>query len=573
MTPRQWGVWAALLIGLPWLLLWPAPLVWPSHLLSGPDEEAVQHLWGLWAAVQAGDVVSVTTDRISWPTGFSFVLIDPGNLPVFALGDAIAGPAAGYNLVLLAGISLMGVAGALGAAAAGGDGRARLVATVAAMASPALLSNAAEGITESFSVGWCGVAVSALLLHLRDGGWRWGALSATAIAGAVWGGPYNALWVALLCGAVGLARLREARRTVPVGLVGALLAAPVLVAAAAERVDGLPGTASRQAWIRPLLDPTVWRGGNLAGADLLDPWLPAPLTDGYAADGHSAYLGVVVLLLAIAAVAADKRRWPWLAGAAAFVVLSFGLVLAVRGVYVTVGGGVLLAPVGFLAQVCPPLLRFTRWYRAAAVAALLLAPLVGLAGSRRPGWVIVALIMDACWLAPRAWPVRTFDARPSPVWAAMPDPGAVAELPPVQWAFVPEGGVRDQNLLEQTWHGRASSGTFFNLSGGAASSGELAAMMDTALGKGPAGVAPQRLAGLGYRYVVVDRTRFKGDLSESSLAASLGAPLLRDARYLVFRLPDAKEKIEARFPPWRSPVPPSGPPPRQGQAGPGGHHQ
>lgn len=574
MTPRQAVALAVALVALPWLLLWPAPLVFTSHLLSAPDEEAVQHLWGLWAAWQAGDPITVTTDRISWPIGFSFVLIDPGNVPWFGLGHAIAGPAAGYNLVLLAGIAGMGVAGALGAKAAGGDGRASVVGAVAAMACPALLSNSAEGITESFSVGWVGVALAALVLHLQGTGWAWGAVSAVAIAGAVWGGPYNALWVAIACGAVGLARIGEARRTVPVGLAGAVLSAPILLAAAAERVDGLPGTASRQAWVRPILDPTVWRGGNLAGADLLDPWLPAPLTDGLAVDGHSAYLGVVVLGLAIAAVVQDRRRWPWLAGAAGFVVLSLGLVLAVHGHYVTLGGGAVLAPVGFLAQLAPPLLRFTRWYRAAAVAGLLLAPLVGLAGARRPGWAVLALLLDACLLAPRAWPVRRFDARPSPVWAAMTDPGAVAELPPVQWAFVPEGGVRDQNLLEQAWHGRPTSGTFFNLSGGAASSGELAALLDCAIGKGPAGIAPQRLAGMGYRYVVVDRTRFKDDLSEPSLEASLGAPILRDARYLVYRLPDATGEVAPRFPPWRSPVPPPGPPPKpQGQEGPGGHHQ
>lgn len=566
----------AVILTLPWLLLWPAPLVFTTDLLSSPLEETVQHLWGLWAAWQAGDPILVDTDRISWPTGFRFVLIDPGNLPAFSLGMAL-GPAAAFNTILITGVMGMGVAGALATRALGGDRGARALGAVAAMCCPALLSNAGEGITESFSVFWVGVAVAALVLHVGDRrpgalGWTWGALSAAAIGMSVWGGPYNGLWVALACGAVGVAHLRQWRRTVPVGVAGALLAAPVGWAIVMHRTDGLPGTASRQQWLRPVLDASVWRGGNLSGADALDWIVPGPLTGGYTDSGHSAYLGVVAVTLAVVAVARDRSRWPWLAGAVGFALVSLGLYVTVRGELVAVGDGYLLAPMGALAKVAPPLLRFTRWYRAAAVAGLLLAPLVAVALGRGRVVVGALLVADACLLAPRAWPIVHFDARPSPVWAALDGEGAVVELPPVQWSFVPEGGVRDENLLQQTWHGRANSGTFFNLSGGAANSTEVTALFRLAMGQGAAKDAPLRLAGMGYRWLVVDRTRFDR-LDEGALEAALGPPVVRDGHYLVYALPEATERVEPRFPPWHSPVPPPGGERPKGHVGPGGHRQ
>jgi hypothetical protein len=444
------------------------------------------------------------------------------------------------------------------------------------MCTPALLSNSAEGITESFAVGWCGVALAALLMYLNPPHRRaWGAVAAFALAASVWGGPYNGAWSAALCGAVGVAHARQWRRLVPVAALAWIGAAPVLGSLLLERVDGLPGTASRARWVRPILDATVFRGGNLAGADVLDLALPGFVTGGEAPAGHTAYLGVFAILLAISSVVRDRSRWPWLAGAGAFAIAAMGLHVTLGGRLVEVGSATLLAPVGLLAKGAPVLLRLTRWYRAAAVAGLLLAPLVALVPSRARWLAGLLLVADACLLTPRAWPVRHFDARPSPVWAALDAPGALVELPPVQWAFVPEGGIRDENLLQQTWHGRPNTGTFFNLSGGAASSREVSALMAVAIGKGRAGDAPERLAGLGYRYVIVDRTRF-GGVPETALEATLGAPIIVDGHYVVYALPDVQETVSPDFPPWRSPAPPPIGEPGDGgpaMSGPGGHHQ
>ena len=556
--------------------VWPLPIAGTQWLLSHPDQEAVQHVWGLWAATQSLDPIAVTTDRIAWPVGFDFVLIDPGNLPWFLPG-MIFGPALGYNATLLVGVLAMGLAGALLTRAAGGEAGELAVGAAAAMVCPAFLSAASEGITESFAVGWAGVALGALLLHLEaERTRRWGVLAGLALGWAVWSGPYNGLWAALLLGTVGVVRIRAWRQTLPVGLLGLVIASPVIYGMAFLRRDGLPGTASRAEWEPPIGDTEAYRGAFKLGADLTDPFLPGWLTGGLTEAGHTAYLGLLVIGLAVLAVVRDRRRWPWLVGALAFVAASLGPWLIIAGSPIgSAEDGFLVAPVGVVAKWFPPLLRVTRWYRAAAIAGLLLAPLVALALSGRWRWLTLGILaLESVVFAPRAWPMLSFDASADPVWAQLHRPGAVAELPAVQWSFTPEGAVRDENLLQQVWHGRPNSGTFFNLSGGAADSRELRALSDLARGKAADVQQIERLAGLGYAYVVIDRRRFER-LDMGRLRGALGDPVAASPRYVVFGLPEGVPEVSPTFRPFRSPLPPPGPRGSDGplQEGPGGHRQ
>ena len=557
---------------LPWLVLWPAPLCFTTELLSAPDQETVQHLWGLWAAWTEGHPIVVPGEHLSFPTSFPFVLIDPGNLWLYGPVSAVLGPVAGYNAVLLGGLALMGAAGALLATATGGGPAERWLASVVAISLPALASNAAEGITESFGVGWVGVALAALLLHLQRGGWRYGALCALALGASVWTGPYNGVWAALCCAAVGLAHLPAWRRTLPVGALGALLASPVAHALMTARRDGLPGTPSRAEWEPPLVEPTAWRDAFKLGADAVDLFLP--LYPGNIEQiGHTAYLGAVSLALA-GWIAWREPRWrPWLLGALGFAVLSLGPWLFLAGRPLTLGEHSVLAPVGVLALAVPGVLRLTRWYRAAAVAGLLLTPVV--ARAPRKGWVALLVLLDTVVLSPALWPLETTPAMPSPVWAQLERDGAIAELPPSQWSHVPDGGIRDANLLEQVWHGRPNAATFFNLSGGAADSAEVNGLMDAAFGKRVAADLGERLASYGYAYVVVDTSRFARD-PLPGVSAVLGEPTVREGRLVVFALPEGVARVEPSFPEFRSPRPPPGPrKPADGprQVGPGGHRQ
>lgn len=575
-SASQRYAWIPVVLVLPWLLLWPAPLVFTTHVLSAPDQEAVSHLWGLWAALDALDPVVVHTDRIHWPLGFSFVLIEPGNLPWFALGSVL-GPVAGFNMVLLGGVMVVGVAGALLTRAAGGDGAHQSLGAVVAMATPALVAGAGEGISESFAVGWVGVALGALLLHLKqDRGWRWGVLAALALALGVWGGPYNALWGAVLCGAVGLWRLRDWRRTLPIAAAALILSSPAALPLLLMRREGLPGTATRMEWDPPLPDAEGFRGGFKLGADLVDPFLPDLLIGGVPEVSHTAYLGLAALIMAVVAVVRQRRRWPWLAGALALALLSLGPWLVVWGHPLSLGDGSVSAPAGALGWLLPPLQRLTRWYRAAAVAGMLLAPLVAMALEGRWRWLAGGLVLaDALLLSPGAWPVHHFDARPSGVWAQLDRPGAVVDLPPDQYWFVPEGGVRERNLLEQTWHGRPSAATFFNLSGGAAGSPPVRDLLALAKGRKRALVHdPQHLADLGYAWVVLDLTRIP-DARTDRLEEALGPPVAQDERYLVYELPVQQGQAVPDFPPIMDLSPKPGRPGQPGgvQEGPGGHRR
>jgi hypothetical protein len=194
---------------------------------------------------------------------------------------------------------------------------------------------------------------------------------------------------------------------------------------------------------------------------------------------------------------------------------------------------------------------------------------------RRGSLLALAIVLDACLLAPRAFPVLHFDGRASAVWQGLTRPGAVIDLPPVQWAFLPQGGLRDANLMQQTWHGRANASTFFNLSGGPASSLEVKSLEGLVGGRAPDERAIQHLANVGYAYVVLDSSRYpQADMG--ALAAGLGLPVVIDPPYVVYELPQAKAEEAANFPPFWSPRPPPGSLPGQGQelqVGPGGHHQ
>ena len=472
MSPRLRRVGlASALLALALVLLWPLPMVFTSHVLAAPDQEAAPHLWGLWAAWTTGQPLVLDTTLLSWPDGVTVVLVDPANLPWFGLGLPL-GPAAAYNLTLLGGVLTMGLAGGLLAREAGG--RPWLGATVA-MACPTLLANAADGMTEGFGVGWVGVFLAMALRARREPGARAVIGAALALAAACYAGPYNGVWCALLGAAVGLRAMWDARggawrplaRLAVAAAAASALVLPLALAIQRHRPAHLPGSVAR-AGLPPRLDqPDIFRGGLRYGADLTDLALPALLTGHEAPVSHTAYLGLIALGLAGLAVARDWRRWPWLAGASAFAALSLGPRLYWGGVAVELADRGLLGPAGVAMLAVPALARLTRWYRAGAVATLLLAPLVSAAPRRGATAALAAALVvgDALLLAPLAWPLHHAplpDAAPfAPLTQA--SEGALLELPPVTSATPPPGHWRDQLAVLQPLHGRPVGGSIMRL--------------------------------------------------------------------------------------------------------------
>ncbi|MEC8423903.1 MAG: hypothetical protein VX000_09010, partial [Myxococcota bacterium] len=240
-------------------------------------------------------------------------------------------------------------------------------------------------------VGWVGIHL-ALLLAVRREGRPWQCVAATISGAAAWyTGPYNGVWAALLGAALGLAALpglaRGAWRPVArllgvaAGMLGLVI--PLAGAVLEARPAGLPGSAGRSGLPAVQDWPDRFRGGLETGADLLDPLLPVFLTGHEAPVPHTAYLGAALLLAAVVGLLRDPRRWPWLLGAAAFSVLSLGPWIYVAGRAARVGNALIPGPAAALMLLVPGLSRITRWYRAGAVASLLLAGVASTV-SRRP---------------------------------------------------------------------------------------------------------------------------------------------------------------------------------------------
>lgn len=538
-----WGerlAWVLLLFGLPLLLCWPLPQVFTTHVLAAADQEAAPHIWGLWAALKTGSPLLLDTRLLAWPEGIEVVLVDPANLGFFALGS-LFGPAAGYNTTLYAGFVLMGLAGRMLAQESGGD---PFIGALVGLCCPALLSNAADGQTEGFAVGLVGIQLALLLRFLREGGVGRGALAALGLALAAWSGPYNGVWAALIDLGVGLSLPLRAgapirlRRAAAVALGAGLLVLPLGRAIFQERAGHLPGAGGRDAW-RVIEDPAIFRGGVQTGADLLDPWLPGVLTGGEAEISHTVYLGVFTLILAGLGLWRRPGLWPYLVGAAAFTLLSFGPVLYLGGRALRSGELTWVGPVSLLAPALPVLYRITRWYRAAAVARLLLIPLAaaGRWGGRGRLLIGGALLIDCLALAPLAWPLHHSPLPEAAAYAEMTRPDAVLVLPLSTSATPPPGAWRDREVLAQTLHGHPIAATMMGFPpASAARAGQVRVQALMRTGALPAAdrAALQR-DGFGYLALLPDYQPLPA-AAWAALEACLGAPLARGEGVVIFDL-------------------------------------
>jgi hypothetical protein len=531
------------LVLAPVLVTWPVLPAFTEALPAAPDQEASAHLWGLWAALETGHPLILETDLLAWPTGTPMVLVDPGNLPWFALGSVL-GPVAGYNAVVLAGAVLMAVAGALLAREAGGS---PALGALLGAACPTALGHAAEGMTEGAGVGWVGIHLALLLAFRREGRPWQGALAVLSGAAAWYAGPYNGVWAALL--GLGLAagslpglrrgQWRPLARLAGAGAAAAALVAPLAHAVLTVRPPSQPGSADRAGLPRVHEWPDRFRGGLETGADLLDPLLPVVLTGGEAPVPHTAYLGIVLVSAAAWATLRDRRRWPWLAGAGVFALLSLGPWLYLAGRALRVGGGVVPGPAAALMLAVPGLARVTRWYRAGAVAGLLLAGL-GSAAARRPASRValgIVVVLDALLLSPLTWPLHRSALPDTAPYAALAEPGALVELPPATTGEPPPGRWRDRTVLAQALHGRAVGGGAMGVPPSDAARGAQGRLEGVMRGAGLPPRALQKTRAAGFRYLALyPEYRAVPAEARAHLERCFGAPVAASAEVWLFDL-------------------------------------
>jgi len=445
------------------VLFWPLPLHLMDSLVTIPTAEGPEHVWRWWVAGQVGVPWGGFFPGLNHPDGLTVHVVDPLHaLLALVLGWWWGGPAAGLAVVQVAGVVVGAVAGWLLAAETGADRAGRLLGTAAGLAIPTVIGSGLDGITEGLGLAWTGVQL-ALLLRLTRTRARWDVLGfAVALGCAAWSGPYTLVFSALIDGVVGVAVLRRTRLPIVGGLMGSVLASPVIWAAW-SLVDQGPGGALRGAVERPPM-VAAWRGAWREGADLFDVFLPSWVTGHCAEAPTTGYLGFVWVavvgwgLLRAARGGMVRRVLPWLLGGTAFCVLALGPFVVVGGEVLTIGTAELWAPAAFLEQV-PVLERLSRWYRAAAVAVLLLIPVAthAVRGRSLAFTAVIALmvVVDARSGSPASFPGPTVSV-PEVDWSVVEGP--IAELPAVH-PLGRSGSVADQNLLLQTLHGQPTSGT------------------------------------------------------------------------------------------------------------------
>jgi hypothetical protein len=286
--------------------------------------------------------------------------------------------------------------------------------------------------------------------------------------------------------------------------------------------------------------PEIFRGGIQTGADLSDPFLPGWLTGGEADISHTAYLGLLMIILAGLAARRHASARPWLIGSVAMVLLSFGPHWHIAGRTLALGEEALRAPAGWL-MVLEPLDRMTHWYRAGAIAHLMLVPPVALLLSSVK-WKIqlicgLGLAADLLICAPLQWPLHHASLPDATHLQALPDARALLEIPPVSSDRPPPGLWRDQGALLQVQHGHATGGSPMGL-GVSTTARSAQSSIEKLMKTGSMDIeALNRAMDLGFGWVVIYPAFRPIPVSaEHHLERCLGAPYARNPEMWIFVL-------------------------------------
>lgn len=319
-----------------------------GRLVGHPDVDVWNHAWGPWwyARSLAEGHLPFRTELLLAPRGGVLWYIDPLGALLGAPLVPLLGAVGAYNAVVVLQVALAAAGGrALARALGAGPGEAWLGA-VATAASPYLLSEIHNGVSEAAGVGVAAFALATGRRALTEGGFRRWALAGALLGLTAVGTWYYGFGVALTLAAWTLLGPDDPRPGRLHAIAGLGLAA--LVAAA------LAGPALAVAKASVEHPESIVLRGELRDADrelilshnAVDPRAyVAPLgfqSVDLAARGeafrHSSYVGLVALALALAA-----RRPRALLGVVPALVLSLGVWLWWGGAWVETGSGARLA--------------------------------------------------------------------------------------------------------------------------------------------------------------------------------------------------------------------------------------
>lgn len=439
-------------------LTWPVALRLTTQVVGHPGNDGWNHIWGYWwvaESLRGGDWPD-QTGLLSWPTGGTLWFIDTVQVLLSLPVQLLLGPVAAYNVVMILGLAFAGFAAWLLARELTRDAAASAVAMVAFGASPHLLGQAYNGISETVCAGWLPFTLWALLRVFDRPSWG----RALALGGSAGLCMLTSWYYGLFAGLGGLIllatrgggrpylvqwRAAAPKLAVSVGLAGVLVAPGFLAfRASLGASDAIVSRDPEFVWNSLLYHnitdlAAFFRPSQVASPDL------------YALHGEELiiviYLGWIALGLATLAVAATRRHrqfmaFTWLG--LLFFLFSLGPYLNVGGEYLEVAGRRVPLPFLALFEAFPIFDRISHPFRFVVGVSLAVAVLAahGLRHATRrltvPARlgvaVALALLMvgEVARFSPAAVPVPTADARIPEPYAQMaedPVPGAVLDLP------------------------------------------------------------------------------------------------------------------------------------------------
>ncbi len=556
-------------LGLGVALTWPVALDPAGALVGHPGDDVWNHVWGYQyvADALARGELPLRTELLSWPNGGALWFIDTAQAAILAPVTWTLGAAVAYNLAMILGLAGSALAAGLLARQVTGSAGAALLAGVVYGASPHLLGQAWNGISETVAAWGLPLALLATLALLERPGPRAAVGLGLAGAAAALVSWYGGLFAALGAGALVLTRgLRDPRglgRLLPwlalAGGVALALCAPALLAFRATLEAG---------------DALVTRDPDFVRASLMHHNLTdalayvrpgkTPSPDLHALFGEDliivVYVGLVALGAAAVGVARARRgeAAPWLTLLGLSFVLSLGPYLYVGGGWPTVDGRKIPLPFLPLFDALPLLGRVSHPFRFATCVSLAVGVLgaLGVARATRPSLhAPIALALGAAFLlevrlgSPAGLPVPSSRAELPAICRTLaedPEPGAVLDLP----LSLPNL-ERAVYLWHQTCHGRPVPWGLNEPMPALLLDNRLTAAL-LRLETGAARALPERLPELelalgarllarqGLRYVVVHGALYpeqEREQVEALLSAVLGPPLEQpDPGLTVYRL-------------------------------------
>jgi hypothetical protein len=436
-------------------------------VLGHPGADTYNHLWGYWQVATAlGDGESpLHTLLLRFPEGGALWFIDMFGALVSAPLQALAGPAVALNTVVTLRVALAALGAGLLAYQVTGSRAGAAVAGVIYGASPYALGQIHNGITETLALGWLPLTLWGALRFRADPGRRSGLLAGVLLAITALTNWYYGLFAVLALLPLVLQALGPGlrARAIRPHLVWPVAAAGVLVLPALWAFRGTlvaaDGLVSRDA---DFVERTLWAHNMV---DALAFWVPIQSPNLKALFDEDlvviVYAGLVALCLAAWGAWRRRAARPWLVGAGVAWVMALGPYLYVGGRYQALPGGDWL-PLPFLFFFEPfPLLRpLSHAYRFTVPLQLCVAVLaawgvtalaVRLGRSERAVALVAGALITAelALLSPAPFPVSTAPARVPVVYSAIPQDGAVLDLPVSLQVL-----ARSRYNLYQIGHGR-----------------------------------------------------------------------------------------------------------------------